>query len=88
MSAPQVMLDMQPKVREAFDYLPLLPMATAHGLLSAILPLMKISTTLKDSLSLVLKKAMFSRYPRSVTVMCGNLTYCSNYQNVCPQIDF
>ena len=64
MSAPQVMLDMQPKVREAFDYLPLLPMTTAHGLLSAILPLMKISTTLKDSLSLVLKKAMFSRYLR------------------------
>ena len=82
------MLDMQPKVREAFDYLPLLPMATAHGLLSAILPLMKISMTLKDSLSLVLKKAMFSRYLRSVIVMYGNLTFCSNYLNVRPQIDF
>ncbi|KAK2176099.1 hypothetical protein NP493_683g02030 [Ridgeia piscesae] len=71
MSAPQVMLDMQPKVREAFDYLPLLPMATAHGLLSAILPLMKISTTLKDSLSLVLKKAMFSRQVESRRIAVG-----------------
>ena len=75
MSAPQVMLDLQPKVREAFDYLPLLPLATAHGLLRAILPLMKISTSLKDSLSLVLKKAMFSRYGSQVSVICAHYGY-------------
>ncbi|KAI0209686.1 Fanconi anemia group I protein [Lamellibrachia satsuma] len=81
MSAPQVMLDLQPKVREAFDYLPLLPLATAHGLLRAILPLMKISTSLKDSLSLVLKKAMFSRQVESRRIaVSGYLLMLQNFR--------
>ncbi|XP_070540770.1 Fanconi anemia group I protein-like [Ptychodera flava] len=60
-SAPQILLDSLPKVREAFDYLAYLPTSSAEGLMKAIQPLMKISMTLKDSLILVLRKAMFSR---------------------------
>ncbi|XP_077992604.1 Fanconi anemia group I protein-like [Glandiceps talaboti] len=60
-SAPQILLDSLPKVREAFDYLAYLPTSSAEGLLKAVQPLMKFSITLKDSLMLVLRKAMFSR---------------------------
>ncbi|XP_028390855.1 Fanconi anemia group I protein-like isoform X2 [Dendronephthya gigantea] len=60
-SNPQALLDSISKVKEAFEYLSCLPFITARGLLQAVLPLMKISITLRDSLMLVLRKAMFSR---------------------------
>ncbi|XP_022096600.1 Fanconi anemia group I protein-like [Acanthaster planci] len=60
-SAPQILLDSLPKVREAFDYLAFLPPSSAEGLLKAVQPLMILSVSLKDSLMLVLRKAMFSR---------------------------
>ena len=60
-SNPQALLDSLSKVKEVFEYLSCLPFATAQGLLQAVLPLLKISVTLRDSLMLVLRKAMFSR---------------------------
>ena len=60
-SAPQILLDSLPKVREAFDYLAFLPPTSAEGLLKAVQPLMKLNVSLKDSLMLVLRKAMFAR---------------------------
>ncbi|XP_060066716.1 Fanconi anemia group I protein-like [Ylistrum balloti] len=61
MSAPQILLESTPKVREMFDYLSFLTPSSAYGLLKAIQPLLKFSMSLKDSLILVLRKAMFSR---------------------------
>ncbi|XP_077861464.1 Fanconi anemia group I protein-like, partial [Saccoglossus kowalevskii] len=60
-SAPQILLESLSVVREAIDYLAYLPTTSAEGLLKAVQPLMKISITLKDSLILILRKAMFSR---------------------------
>ena len=60
-STPQTLLDSLPKMQEAFDYLALLPFASAKGLLKAIQPIMKLNMSLKDSLMLVLRKAMFAR---------------------------
>lgn len=62
---PQVMLDCLPKIKEVFDYISLLTPSAAEGILHAVLPLMKISMTMKDSLILVLRKAMFSRQEES-----------------------
>ncbi|KXJ09897.1 Fanconi anemia group I protein-like [Exaiptasia diaphana] len=61
LSAPHVLLESLPKVKEALDYLSFLPPRTAEGLLRALQPLLKISLSLRDSLILVLRKAMFSR---------------------------
>ncbi|XP_065187448.1 Fanconi anemia group I protein-like [Sycon ciliatum] len=59
--SPQTLLDSLPKVREAFDYLSYLPLSSAIGLLRSVQPLMNLSASLKDSLILVLRKALFSR---------------------------
>ena len=61
MSAPLFMLESMGKVREVFDYLTLLPPDTAQGLLVALLPLLKVSMSLKDTLILLLRKSIFSR---------------------------
>lgn len=61
MSAPQRLLESSTKVREVFDYLAFLLPSTAEELLKAIHPLLKLSMSLRDSLILVLRKAMFSR---------------------------
>ncbi|KAJ7376915.1 hypothetical protein OS493_031507 [Desmophyllum pertusum] len=60
-SAPHVLLESLPRVKEAVDYLSFLPPKSAEGFLKAIQPLLKISLSLRDSLILVLRKAMFSR---------------------------
>ena len=60
-SAPQVLLDSLPKVKEAFDFLAYLPLASAEGLMKSVQPLMKLNVSLKDALMLVLRKAMFAR---------------------------
>ncbi|KAK2170305.1 hypothetical protein LSH36_3g08016 [Paralvinella palmiformis] len=59
--APQIILNSLSKVQEAFDYLIYLPASTAEALLKAVRPLLKVSMPLRDSLILVLRKAMFSR---------------------------
>jgi len=61
-SHPYVILESVSRLREAFDYLTLLPLATADGLLRSIQPLLKLSPTLRDGLVIVLRKAIFSRY--------------------------
>jgi len=60
-SAPHVLLESLPRIKEALDYLSFLPPKSAEGFLKAIQPLLKISLSLRDSLILVLRKAMFSR---------------------------
>ncbi|XP_064422091.1 Fanconi anemia group I protein [Latimeria chalumnae] len=59
-SAPLILLNNSSKVIEAFDHLIYLPLSTVQGLLKAIQPLLKFSMSMKDSLILVLRKAMFS----------------------------
>ncbi|XP_076434906.1 Fanconi anemia group I protein-like [Babylonia areolata] len=60
-TAPLFLLESVGKVREVFDCLPLLPPDTAQGLLVALLPLLKVSMSLKDTLILLLRKSIFSR---------------------------
>ncbi|XP_025095765.1 Fanconi anemia group I protein-like isoform X2 [Pomacea canaliculata] len=60
-SCPVLLLESQAKVREVFDCLPMLPPDTAQGLLVALLPLLKISMSLRDAVMLLLRKSIFSR---------------------------
>ncbi|NXQ80449.1 FANCI protein, partial [Nyctibius grandis] len=60
-SAPLVLQTSSSKVTETFDYLSFLPIDTVQGLLRAIQPLLKVSMSVRDSLILVLQKAIFSR---------------------------
>ncbi|KAM4747808.1 Fanconi anemia group I protein [Rhinophrynus dorsalis] len=60
MSAPLVLQNSSSKVTEAFDHLSFLPLTTVNGLLKAVQPLLKISMSMRDSLIMVLRKAMFS----------------------------
>jgi len=70
-SYPHVILESMSRLREAFDYLTLLPLSTADGLLRSIQPLLKLSPTLRDGLVIVLRKAIFSRYtPTGFVVVC------------------
>ncbi|XP_069078793.1 Fanconi anemia group I protein isoform X1 [Pleurodeles waltl] len=59
-SAPLILQNCSSKVTEAFDHLSFLPLNTVQGLLKAVQPLLKISMSMRDSLILVLRKAMFS----------------------------
>uniref|UniRef100_A0A3B5MUP0 FA complementation group I n=1 Tax=Xiphophorus couchianus TaxID=32473 RepID=A0A3B5MUP0_9TELE len=59
-SAPMILLESSSKVTETFDHLTYLPLGTVQGFLKAVQPLLKVSMSLKDSLILVLRKAMFS----------------------------
>ncbi|XP_076122446.1 Fanconi anemia group I protein [Alosa pseudoharengus] len=59
-SAPMILLESSSKVLETFDQLSYLPLSTVEGLLKAVQPLLKVSMALKDSLIIVLRKAMFS----------------------------
>lgn len=61
-SCPVLLLESQAKVREVFDCLPMLPPDTAQGLLVALLPLLKISMSLRDAVMLLLRKSIFSRH--------------------------
>ncbi|XP_023568100.1 Fanconi anemia group I protein, partial [Octodon degus] len=58
--APLVLQSCSSKVTQAFDYLSLLPLQTVHGLLKAVQPLLKVSMSMRDSLIVVLRKAMFA----------------------------
>uniref|UniRef100_A0A8C0G6D5 FA complementation group I n=1 Tax=Chelonoidis abingdonii TaxID=106734 RepID=A0A8C0G6D5_CHEAB len=60
-SAPLVLQNSSSKVTEAFDNLSFLPLDMVQGLLKAVQPLLKVSMSVRDSLILVLRKAIFSR---------------------------
>ncbi|NXN17270.1 FANCI protein, partial [Indicator maculatus] len=60
-SAPLVLQSSSSKVTETFDNLSFLPIDTVQGLLRAVQPLLKVSLSVRDSLILVLQKAIFSR---------------------------
>ncbi|NXW37902.1 FANCI protein, partial [Phaetusa simplex] len=60
-SAPLVLQNSSSKVTETFDNLSFLPIDTVQGLLRAVQPLLKVSMSVRDSLILVLQKAIFSR---------------------------
>ncbi|NXT86071.1 FANCI protein, partial [Zapornia atra] len=60
-SAPLVLQTSSSKVTETFDNLSFLPIDTVQGLLWAVQPLLKVSMSVRDSLILVLQKAIFSR---------------------------
>ncbi|KFV69971.1 Fanconi anemia group I protein, partial [Dryobates pubescens] len=60
-SAPLVLQSSSSKVTETFDNLSFLPIDTVQGLLRAVQPLLKVSMSVRDSLILVLQKAIFSR---------------------------
>ncbi|XP_029411826.1 Fanconi anemia group I protein isoform X2 [Nannospalax galili] len=61
MYAPLILQSCSSKVTEIFDYLSFLPLQTVQGLLKAVQPLLKVSMSMRDSLILVLRKAMFAR---------------------------
>ncbi|XP_037000930.2 Fanconi anemia group I protein [Artibeus jamaicensis] len=61
MHSPLVLQSCSSKVTESFDYLSFLPLQTVQGLLKAVQPLLKVSMAMRDSLILVLRKAMFAR---------------------------
>ncbi|XP_054569236.1 Fanconi anemia group I protein [Eptesicus fuscus] len=61
MYSPLVLQSCSAKVTESFDYLSFLPLQTVQGLLKAVQPLLKVSMSMRDSLILVLRKAMFAR---------------------------
>lgn len=60
-SAPQLLLESSSKVQEICLKLAELPPRSADGLLNSIQPLLKLSPLLKDTIIIVLRKAMFAR---------------------------
>uniref|UniRef100_UPI00398EAE1B Fanconi anemia group I protein isoform X2 n=1 Tax=Pristiophorus japonicus TaxID=55135 RepID=UPI00398EAE1B len=80
-SAPLILLDSSSKVIEAFDHLSYLPLSTVQGLLKAVQPLLKVSMSMKDSLILVLRKAMFSSHLDSrKSAVTGFLLLLKNFK--------
>ncbi|CAH1782677.1 unnamed protein product [Owenia fusiformis] len=69
--SPHSVLDGLNKVRELLDYLALLPPASALAILKSLQPLVNISTSLRDSLNMILRKAMFSRQLDSRKIAVG-----------------
>lgn len=59
--APLVVIDNLPILLRLLDFLGQLPALAARRVISAVLSLVKISNKLRDSLILVLRKALFSR---------------------------
>lgn len=74
-SDPLFLLEVLPKLIEVLDYLHFLPHSSAASILQSLAPLLKISAPLKDTLMLVLRKALFHKdiEARKVAV-CGYLT--------------
>lgn len=57
---PETLLDCKDKLKEFLEHICLISPANADCMLQALLPLIKINAGLKDSLILVLRKALFS----------------------------
>ncbi|XP_037054055.1 Fanconi anemia group I protein homolog [Peromyscus leucopus] len=69
------------KVTETFDYLSFLPLQTVQGLLRAVQPLLKVSMSMRDSLILVLRKAMFaSQLDARKSAVAGFLLLLKNFR--------
>ncbi|EDM08578.1 rCG24564, isoform CRA_b [Rattus norvegicus] len=69
------------KVTETFDYLSFLPLQTVQGLLKAVQPLLKISMSMRDSLILVLRKALFaSQLDARKSAVAGFLLLLKNFK--------
>ncbi|XP_015926177.2 Fanconi anemia group I protein [Parasteatoda tepidariorum] len=60
-SDPLFLLEILPKLVEILDFIHLVPHSNAIDILSALAPLLRISAPLKDTLMLVLRKALFHR---------------------------
>jgi Fanconi anemia group I protein len=59
---PHSVLKFLSKVKEVLDYLALLPLKIAEGLLDAVKSIIPLDQSFRDHLALVLRKAMFSKY--------------------------
>ncbi|CAO2614145.1 Fanconi anemia group I protein homolog [Lemmus lemmus] len=69
------------KVTETFDYLSFLPLQTVQGVLKAVQPLLKVSMSVRDSLILVLRKAMFaSQLDARKSAVAGFLLLLKNFK--------
>lgn len=80
-TAPLTLLSNLGRLRGTLDYLSMLPVQTAEGILVALKPLMKINVSLKDSLMLILRKAMFSRQLESRKIaVIGYLEILKHFQ--------
>ncbi|GAB5572171.1 Fanconi anemia group I protein isoform X3 [Prionailurus iriomotensis] len=81
MYAPLVLQSCSAKVTETFDYLSFLPLQTVQGLLKAVQPLLKVSMSVRDSLILVLRKAMFaSQLDARKAAVAGFLLLLKNFK--------
>uniref|UniRef100_A0A8D2CLV0 FA complementation group I n=1 Tax=Sciurus vulgaris TaxID=55149 RepID=A0A8D2CLV0_SCIVU len=81
MYAPLVLQSCSSKVTEAFDFLSFLPLQTVQGLLKAVQPLLKVSVSMRDSLILVLRKAMFaSQLDARKSAVAGFLLLLKNFK--------
>ncbi|GFS88300.1 fanconi anemia group I protein homolog [Nephila pilipes] len=60
-SDPLFLMDTLPKIVEILDYIYFIPYQNALDILQALAPLLRISMPLKDTLMLVLRKALFHR---------------------------
>ncbi|XP_032197931.1 Fanconi anemia group I protein isoform X1 [Mustela erminea] len=79
--APLVLQSCSSKITETFDYFSFLPLQTAQGLLKAVQPLLKISMSVRDSLILVLRKAMFaSQLDARKSAVAGFLLLLKNFK--------
>lgn len=63
--SPLVMLEHLNLIRELLEYLVFLPLPVSTHLLHALLPLLKMSMTLKDALMITLRKMLFSKQVES-----------------------
>uniref|UniRef100_A0A8B9IV59 FA complementation group I n=1 Tax=Amazona collaria TaxID=241587 RepID=A0A8B9IV59_9PSIT len=81
-SAPLVLQSLSSKVTETFDNLSFLPMDTVQGLLRAVQPLLKVSMSVRDSLILVLQKAIFSSDCLGARPLIALLVCCDNLRTV------
>ncbi|XP_032476075.1 Fanconi anemia group I protein isoform X3 [Phocoena sinus] len=81
MYSPLVLQSCSSKVTETFDYLSFLPLQTVQGLMKAVLPLLKVSLSIRDSLILVLRKAMFaSQLDARKSAVAGFLLLLKNFK--------
>ncbi|XP_039073137.1 Fanconi anemia group I protein isoform X2 [Hyaena hyaena] len=79
--SPLVLQSCSAKVTETFDYLSFLPLPTVQGLLKAVQPLLKVSMSVRDSLILVLRKAMFaSQLEARKSAVAGFLLLLKNFK--------
>ncbi|TKC45576.1 hypothetical protein EI555_020899 [Monodon monoceros] len=81
MYSPLVLQSCSSKVTETFDYLSFLPLQTVQGLMKAVQPLLKVSLSIRDSLILVLRKAMFaSQLDARKSAVAGFLLLLKNFK--------